>query len=172
METAQMAEITIQLNGEPHRLGDGLTIADLVRSLDLDPAKVAVERNLEIVPRSTLADLIVEDGDAFEIVHFVGGGDHRADKVIDEGWTVAGKTFQSRLIVGTGKYKDFEENAAAVAAAGAEIVTVAVRRVNVMDRNQPVLMDYIDPQKITYLPNTAGCFNADDAIRTLRLARE
>ena len=87
-------------------------------------------------------------------------------------WTVAGRTFTSRLIVGTGKYKDFEQNAAAVEASGAEIVTVAVRRVNISDPTQPVLMDYIDPKKITYLPNTAGCFNADDAIRTLRLARE
>jgi thiazole synthase len=87
-------------------------------------------------------------------------------------WTVAGRTFTSRLIVGTGKYKDFAQNAAAVEASGAEIVTVAVRRVNVMDPTQPVLTDFIDPKKITYLPNTAGCFTADEAIRTLRLARE
>ena len=87
-------------------------------------------------------------------------------------WSVAGRTFTSRLIVGTGKYKDFEQNAAAVAASGAEIVTVAVRRVNVSDPTAPMLTDFIDPKKITYLPNTAGCFNADDAIRTLRLARE
>ncbi|KLI64718.1 thiazole synthase [Aurantiacibacter marinus] len=90
----------------------------------------------------------------------------------DDTWQVAGHTFTSRLIVGTGKYKDFAQNAAAVEAAGAEIVTVAVRRVNVSDPTQPVLMDHIDPKKITYLPNTAGCFTADDAIRTLRLARE
>ena len=89
-----------------------------------------------------------------------------------DSWSVAGRTFTSRLIVGTGKYKDFEQNAAAVAASGAEIVTVAVRRVNVSDPNAPMLTDYIDPKTITYLPNTAGCFNADDAIRTLRLARE
>jgi thiazole synthase len=87
-------------------------------------------------------------------------------------WTVAGRTFTSRLIVGTGKYKSFEQNAAAVEASGAEIVTVAVRRVNVSDPGQPLLTDYIDPKKITYLPNTAGCFTAEEAIRTLRLARE
>ncbi|QJB70043.1 sulfur carrier protein ThiS [Parasphingorhabdus halotolerans] len=162
-----MTEITITLNGDPHKLAAGLSIADLVRTLDLEPEKVAVERNREIVTRSILEQVKVENGDALEIVHFVGGGDHN-----DDSWTVAGKTFHSRLIVGTGKYKNFEENAAAVEAAGAEIVTVAVRRVNVMDRNQPMLMDYVDPKKITYLPNTAGCFNADDAIRTLRLARE
>ena len=87
-------------------------------------------------------------------------------------WTVAGRTFGSRLIVGTGKYRSFEENAAAVAASGAEIVTVAVRRVNISDPGQPRLTDFIDPKKVVYLPNTAGCFTADEAIRTLRLARE
>ena len=87
-------------------------------------------------------------------------------------WSVAGRTFTSRLIVGTGKYKSFEENAAAVEASGAEIVTVAVRRVNIADPGQPMLTDFIDPKKVTYLPNTAGCFTAEEAIRTLRLARE
>src|SRR5207237_8341790 len=87
-------------------------------------------------------------------------------------WSVAGRTFTSRLIVGTGKYKSFEQNAAAVAASGAEIVTVAVRRVNISDPGQPLLTDFIDPKKITYLPNTAGCFTAEEAVRTLRLARE
>lgn len=87
-------------------------------------------------------------------------------------WSVAGKTFRSRLIVGTGKYKDFAENAAALEASGAEIVTVAVRRVNVSDPNAPMLTDFIDPNKVTYLPNTAGCFTGEEAIRTLRLARE
>ena len=87
-------------------------------------------------------------------------------------WSVAGRTFTSRLIVGTGKYKSFEENAAAVVASGAEIVTVAVRRVNISDPKQPLLTDFIDPKKVTYLPNTAGCFTGEEAIRTLRLARE
>jgi thiazole synthase len=87
-------------------------------------------------------------------------------------WTVAGRAFTSRLIVGTGKYRDFAQNAAAVEASGAEIVTVAVRRVNISDPRQPMLMDFIDPKKVTYLPNTAGCFTADEAVRTLRLARE
>ena len=92
--------------------------------------------------------------------------------MLTDTWTVAGRTFTSRLIVGTGKYKDFEQNAAAVEASGAEIVTVAVRRVNISDPKQPMLTDFIDPKKITYLPNTAGCFTAEEAIRTLRLARE
>lgn len=87
-------------------------------------------------------------------------------------WTVAGRTFHSRLIVGTGKYRDYAENAAAAEASGAEIVTVAVRRVNLTDPGQPMLVDYLSPQRFTYLPNTAGCFTGDEAVRTLRLARE
>jgi len=87
-------------------------------------------------------------------------------------FTIAGQKFTSRLIVGTGKYKDFDETRDAIAASGAEIVTVAVRRVNVSDPNQPMLVDYVDPKKYTYLPNTAGCYTADEAVRTLRLARE
>ena len=82
------------------------------------------------------------------------------------------KNFNSRLIVGTGKYKNMSECANAVKISGAEIMTVAVRRVNIVDKKKPLLMDYIDPKKITYLPNTAGCFNSDEALRTLRLARE
>ena len=85
---------------------------------------------------------------------------------------IANKKFKSRLIVGTGKYKSFSECAKAIKYSGAEIVTVAVRRVNIVDKKKPLLMDYIDPKKITYLPNTAGCFTSEDALRTLRLARE
>lgn len=163
--------ISIRVNGEHRRVHRGLTIAKLASDeLGLDPTKLAVERNLEVVPRSTLDKVEVEDGDELEIVHFVGGGD--ISSVADDSWTVAGQTFTSRLIVGTGKYKDFAENAAALEASGAEIVTVAVRRVNVSDPKAPMLTDFIDPKKITYLPNTAGCFTADEAVRTLRLARE
>ena len=163
------AQLSLVVNGEPRRAAPG-SIADLVRALELDPAKVAVERNGDIVPRSTLAGVPLAEGDVLEIVHFVGGG--QDDKSADDTWTVAGRTFRSRLIVGTGKYKDFAQNAAALEASGAEIVTVAVRRVNVSDPKAPMLTDFIDPKKITYLPNTAGCFTADEAIRTLRLARE
>lgn len=94
------------------------------------------------------------------------------DNKVNDNWCVGGYELSSRLIIGTGKYKSFEENARAAEAAGAEIVTVAVRRVNVTDPNQPKLTDYLDPKKYIYLPNTAGCFSADEALRTLRLARE
>ena len=165
------ATVSITLNGELRRVPGGLTLAGLAADLGFDPAKIAVERNLEVVPRSTLGAVHVAEGDSLEIVHFVGGGDHGA-AVDEDRWSVAGHSFRSRLIVGTGKYRDFAQNAAAVEASGAEIVTVAVRRVNVSDPKAPMLTDYIDPRKITYLPNTAGCFTGDEAVRTLRLARE
>ena len=89
-----------------------------------------------------------------------------------DNFVIANKIFNSRLIVGTGKYKSFEETVRAVEASGSEIVTVAIRRVNILDKNKPTLMDYLDPRSILYLPNTAGCFTSEEAIRTLRLARE
>ena len=138
--------IALTLNGELRRFRSHATVADLVRDIGLDPAKVAVERNLEIVSRSTLEDVVLADGDRLEIVHFVGGGQ---DSEPNDSWTVAGRNFHSRLIVGTGKYKDFEQNAAALVASGAEIITVAVRRVNVSDPKAPMLTDYIDPKKYT-----------------------
>ena len=92
--------------------------------------------------------------------------------MIKDNLVVANKKFNSRLIVGTGKYKNMSECAKAIKLSGANIVTVAVRRVNILNKNKPLLMDYIDPKKITYLPNTAGCFTSEDALRTLRLARE
>ena len=85
---------------------------------------------------------------------------------------IANKKFKSRLIVGTGKYKNFRETSQAIKESGAEMVTVAVRRINILDKKKPILTDYLDPKKIIYLPNTAGCFNSNEALRTLRLARE
>jgi thiazole synthase len=161
--------IDILLNGEARKLAAALTLLDFLRDLGLDPAKIAVERNGGIVPRSGYGNVILANGDVLEIVHFIGGG--MMAKPVDS-FRVAGREFTSRLIVGTGKYKDFAETAAAIEASGAEIVTVATRRVNLSDPGQPMLVDYVDPKKYTYLPNTAGCYTAEDAIRTLRLARE
>ena len=96
--------ISLTLNGDLRRFPKSATVADLVRDIGLDPSKVAVERNLEIVSRSTLEDVVLVDGDRLEIVHFVGCGQ---DSAPHDSWTVAGRTFHSRLIVGTGKYKDF-----------------------------------------------------------------
>ena len=165
--------LEITLNGETRRLDEAQSVRALLESLGLDPAKIAVERNLEIVPRSAYGDVALAHGDRLEIVHFIGGGNApvevpRADKP----FVLAGKTYQSRLIIGTGKYKSYADNAAALEASGAEIVTVAVRRVNLTDPSQPKLVDFIDPKKVTYLPNTAGCYTGEEAVRTLRLARE
>jgi thiazole synthase len=167
----------VTINGEAKTLTRPLTVTQLLADCGLDPRKVAVERNLEIVPRSGYDSELVNEGDRIEIVHFIGGGAPdiapAPDVAVDDDpLVVAGRTYRSRLLVGTGKYKDFEETARAIEASGAEIVTVAVRRVNVTDRNQPMLVDYVDPKRYTYLPNTAGCYSAADAVRTLRLARE
>jgi len=165
--------VEITLNGETRRLAQPTSLRGLLESLGLDPAKIAVERNLEIVPRSTYGEVALGHGDRLEIVHFIGGGNAPVELPReDKSFTIAGRTFKSRLIIGTGKYKSYADNAAALAASGAEIVTVAVRRVNLTDRSQPMLVDFIDPKKVTYLPNTAGCFTGEEAIRTLRLARE
>ena len=85
---------------------------------------------------------------------------------------IGNKRLKSRLIVGTGKYKNFLETAKAIKASGADMVTVAIRRINIFDKKKPILTDYLNPKKIIYLPNTAGCFNSTEALRTLRLARE
>jgi thiazole synthase len=167
------ANLTVTLNGEARALSAGLTVKSMLETLGLDPAKIAVERNLQIVPRSAYGQIAVSEGDRFEIVHFIGGGNAPVDlSRVDKPLVIAGKTYKSRLIVGTGKYKSYEENARALEASGAEMVTVAVRRVNLTDPSQPKLVDFIDPKKYTYLPNTAGCFTGEDAVRTLRLARE
>jgi thiazole synthase len=176
--------LQITLNGETRRLDEAQSVRGLLESLGLDPAKIAVERNLQIVPRSTYGEVALADGDRLEIVHFIGGGNAPVEVPpadakqtpnqtrVDKPFVLAGKTYKSRLIIGTGKYKTYADNAAALEASGAEIVTVAVRRVNLTDPSQPKLVDFIDPKKVTYLPNTAGCFTGEDAVRTLRLARE
>jgi len=170
-----LADTPMQLtiNGEPKNFDAPITVEALLTRIGLDPKKVAVERNLEIVPKSQYDGVGLVEGDKLEIVQFIGGGAPEGSaKIDDDPLIVAGQKFSSRLIIGTGKYKDYETNRLACEAAGVDIVTVAVRRVNLTDPDQPLLVDYIDPKKFTYLPNTAGCFTTDDAVRTLRLARE
>jgi thiazole synthase len=163
--------LRVTINGEGRELDAPVNVRELLTKLGLDPAKIAVERNLEIVPKSQYGAVMVGEGDRFEIVHFIGGGNAVVPPQ-DKPFVVAGRTYRSRLIIGTGKYKTYAENAAALEASGAEIVTVAVRRVNLTDPKAPRLVDFIDPKKVTYLPNTAGCFTGEEAVRTLRLARE
>jgi len=159
----------LTINGEDQTYNEALTVEELLGKIGLDSKKVAVERNLEIVPKSTYMKTNLSDGDKLEIVHFIGGGSQAAE---NDPLVIAGRTFSSRLIIGTGKYKDYDVNRQACEAAEIEMVTVAVRRVNLTDPDQPMLVDFVDPKKYTYLPNTAGCFTTDDAVRTLRLARE
>ncbi len=165
--------MNVTINGETRALDAQKSVDGLLREIGLDPAKVAVERNLEIVPKSRYNDVQIADGDRLEIVHFIGGGaPDSAPAENDDPLIVAGHSYKSRLIIGTGKYADYDINRQACEAAEVDMVTVAVRRVNLTDPDQPMLIDYIDPNIYTYLPNTAGCFTTDDAVRTLRLARE
>jgi thiazole synthase len=152
--------IEIQVNGERHHATVGQTVADLLNALDIKPERVAVELNLQILDRGEFSRRALSPGDRVEILSFIGGGCDRH-----------GTIFMSRLWVGTGKYKDFIETKKAIDAAGADVVTVAVRRVNITDRSKENLLDYLDPKKYTILPNTAGCYTVEDALRYARLAR-
>ncbi len=166
--------MNVTINGETHQFDQALSVAQVLERLGLPAEKIAVERNLEIVPRSAYGETVVSDGDRLEIVHFIGGGAQEAmgQTMQDDPLIIAGRSFRSRLIIGTGKYPSYELNARALEASGADMITVAVRRVNLTDRSQPMLVDHISPEKYTFLPNTAGCFTGEDAVRTLRLARE
>src|SRR3954471_20969339 len=122
--TLPLSNLHVTLNGEARSVGPGLTVKGLLVSLGLDPTKIAVERNLEIVPRSAYDAIAVADGDRYEIVHFIGGGNAPVTLLPeDKPFVIAGKQYKSRLIIGTGKYKTYAENAAALAASGAEMVT-------------------------------------------------
>ncbi|MGD0958498.1 MAG: sulfur carrier protein ThiS [Methylomonas sp.] len=156
----------ILVNGEPREYADNSTVADVVADLGLTGKRIAVEMNKEILPFSLYGAKFLTADDRLEIVHAIGGGE-------EDFFTIAGKNYHSRLLVGTGKYKDLEETGAAIAASGAEIVTVAIRRTNIgQNPGEPNLLDVVSPRKYTILPNTAGCFTAEDAVRTCRLARE
>ena len=159
--------MTVQINGESRRLEEGTTLAGLLSNLGLHAERVAVEVNLNIVEKERYAGSLLKEGDKVEIIGFVGGGGLMEEDALEIGKV----RLKSRLIVGTGKYKDFEETKRAVEASGADMVTVAVRRVNITDRSKDNLLDYLDPKQYKILPNTAGCYTVDDAVRTARLAR-
>jgi len=158
--------IEIVLNGETRRIPASLNITQVLEHLDLPKDRVAVERNRTIVPKPQWESVAVGQGDQLEVVHFVGGG------AVDDTFTIAGRKFRSRLIVGTGKYPSHQVMAEAHRLSGTDMVTVAVRRVDLKAPKGESLLDYIDREKIMILPNTAGCYNVDDALRTARLGRE
>lgn len=162
----------ITVNAEPRTLPDPATIADLIRLLGKDPARLAVEVNRSVVPRAEHAARALAEGDAVEIVTLVGGGSPALDPPMDKPLKVGGFTFKSRLFTGTGKYASYDLMQQCMDASGCEVTTVAVRRERLIDKDGKSLLDFLDLSRLTILPNTAGCFSADDAIRHARLARE
>jgi thiazole synthase len=163
---------TITINGEPQSFPDApLTVADLIARLGKDAKKLAVEVNRDLVPRADHAARALADGDRVEIVTLVGGG-VALDPPIDKPLKVGGFTFKSRLFTGTGKYPSYELMQQCMDASGCEVTTVAVRRERLIDKDGKSILDFLDLKRLTILPNTAGCFSADDAIRHARLARE
>jgi thiazole synthase len=172
-----MDNLCLTVNGKPQSAPAGTTVSGLLAIMGLDPQRVAVERNEDVVPRRSWAEAPVADGDRIEIVAFIGGGsdggpgDGGAPALNPDPLILAGRRFNSRLLVGTGKYKSVEETRQALALSGAEIVTVALRRVD-LTPGAPSVLDAIDRKRHTILPNTAGCYTAEEAIRTCRLARE
>lgn len=163
---------TITINGERKTFPAALTIADLLKLFEKDPAKLAVEVNGELISRPQHATHTLQDGDAVEIVTLVGGGSLAATPALDQPLRVGKFTFRSRLFTGTGKYSSYELMQQCLEASGCEVTTVAVRRDRLIDKDGKNILDYLDLKRLTILPNTAGCFSADDAIRHARLARE
>lgn len=156
----------ILVNGEICHFNENAVVNDVLEKLELMDKRIAVELNKEILPFQQYATTTLKNDDQLEIVQAIGGG--QADSFV-----VAGKRYQSRLLVGTGKYQDLEETRMAIEASGAEIVTVAIRRTNIgQNPEEANLLDVISPEKYTILPNTAGCYTVEDALRTCRLARE
>jgi thiazole synthase len=162
--------VRITLNGESKELPRPLSVAELVGYLGLRAEHVAVERNKGLVTRTQHAQTRVEDGDVLEVVTLVGGGSGVSPP--SEPLKIGSHSFRSRLFVGTGKYISLELMRDCLDASGAEVVTVAVRRERLFDKEGRNLLDYLDPRRYTILPNTAGCFSAEDALRTARLGRE
>jgi thiazole synthase len=166
-----MNDLRLTVNGEARAATPGTTVSNLLAAMGVDPARVAVERNQDVVPRRTWAEATLADGDKIEIVAFIGGGSDTQTTADEDPLLLGGRKFHSRLLVGTGKYRTLEEGREAIRRSGAEIVTVALRRVD-LTPGKPNVLDTIDRTRQTILPNTAGCYTAEEAIRTCRLARE
>src|SRR5262245_25123682 len=163
--------IDITINGERKSIPERLTLADLLDQIGFDRRRIAVEVNREVVPLPRHAEHSLERGDAVEIVTLVGGGSGAAPPS-DKRLVIGKFTFTSRLITGTGKFATYDLMRDCLAASGCEVTTVAVRRERLVDKQGRNILDYLDLKKLTILPNTAGCFSAEDAIRHARLARE
>ena len=162
--------INIYVNGKSKNIKDEQSVLSLLQLLNLNRNNIAVEINREIISKSDYNIYIIKENDKIEIVNFIGGGNNISKD--NEFLNIAGKRYKSRLIIGSGKFKNFEENLKALEASNSEIITVAIRRTNLSDPSAPIISDIINPKKYTYLPNTAGCYNAEEAVRVLNLARE
>ncbi|HEV2948093.1 MAG TPA: sulfur carrier protein ThiS [Gemmataceae bacterium] len=162
--------LTLIINGESRTIEEPLTLADLLNQLGYDRRRIAVEVNREVVPLSSHGRHQLAAGDDVEIVTLVGGG--APDLARDKPLRVGSFTFQSRLITGTGKYANYELMRECLDASGCQVTTVAVRRERLIDKEGRNILDYLDLKRYTILPNTAGCFSAEDAVRHARLARE
>ncbi len=165
--------LNIILNGKPYQAAEG-TVQDLLLTLKHDPKRLAIEINHDLVPRTQHAQRSLREGDQVEIVTLVGGGgsDSVTTAAMDEPLRVAGFSFASRLITGSGKYSSHDVMRDCLEASGCNALTVAVRRERLFDKEGRSLLDFIDMDRYTILPNTAGCFNAPDAVRHARLGRE
>jgi len=164
--------VEITLNGQRRDVPDALTVARLLGLLELKPEHVAVEINRDLVTRSRHGETPLAPGDHVEVVTLVGGGAPAVAEPEAPALTVGGHSVGSRLFVGTGKYATLELMRDCLEASGAEVVTVAVRRERLFDREGRNILDFLDPSRYTILPNTAGCFNAEESLRTARLGRE
>ena len=161
--------IAITLNGEPKKLAGSISLKELLDQLGFDRRRIAVEVNQTVVPAPRHEQTLLKGGDAVEIVTLVGGG---AGPPADRPLVVGGFTLKSRLITGTSKYASYELMRDCLDASGCDVTTVAIRRERLVDKEGRNILDYLDLNKYTILPNTAGCFSAEDAIRHARLARE
>jgi len=159
-----MRDVTVTLNGKPRQVEDGVSLLDLLKVLDVAPSRVVIEHNREIRRKDDFAKTVVHDGDELELVYFVGGG-----STADDAFVVGGRTLRSRLIHGTGKYPSNEVLARCLEAAQPDMITVAIRRLN-LDGGRSEL-EGIDLSRHTLLPNTAGATSADAAVRLARMAR-
>ena len=159
-----MSDVTVTLNGKPRKVEDGVSLLELLKALDVAPSRVVIEHNREIRRKDDFAKTVVRDGDELELVYFVGGG-----STANDAFVVGGRTIRSRLIHGTGKYASNEVLARCLEAAQPDMITVAIRRLN-LDGGRSEL-DGVDLRRYTLLPNTAGATTADAAIRLARMAR-
>jgi thiazole synthase len=175
--------LQLTLNGQQQTFGESLTVAELLDRLGYDRRRIAVEVNRQVVPRLQQSAHCLASGDAVEIVTLVGGGSPDSNPLAaptgivneapaDKPLVVGKFSFRSRLITGTGKYANYELMRQCLAASGCEVTTVAIRRERLVDKEGRNILDYLDLKRYTILPNTAGCFSAEDAVRHARLARE